>query len=176
MGVMIKWLDKKLEVNPDRVCPAEDLSYSRGLQADNTTDSEGKSTKNLRGYDPRKFSCSFRLTMTLGFPDIIGEYESWEALIGMYAPLYVGSVQLCDKPFMLKDTALSDVTQDIVTGKIFSAVIKLEFEERVDNKSKDKGSATNINLSTALGISTQAAQKNTAVSIRANSYDKSLRK
>lgn len=176
MGVMLSWLGKKLELSITKVNPMEGATASRGLQADKTTDTDGNSTQNLRGYDPRKFSCSSRITATMGFPDVLGEYESWEALVGMYAPIYLGSTQYADSPFLLKEVSVNDIMIDDRTGKWLTCVIKLDFEERVDNKSSAKGSVTDVSLSKAVGISDKAAARNkSAAAITASAYDKRTR-
>lgn len=178
MGVMLKWLDKRLEISPLRVAAVEDISVSRGLQSDNTTDKDGKSTKNLRGYDARKFSCSFKAVYNAGFPDVMGELESWEDLVGMYAPLYLGGRQYADHPFMLTSVNGGDVELDPRSGRLLACQIKLDFEERTENKSGAKGSGVkNMSLSRAQGLASGAANKNkSAATITASAYDRQTRR
>lgn len=175
MGVMLTWLSKTLEVSATHIAPMESVSAERSLQAEKSTDSAGTTTKNLRGYDPRKFSCQYRATATVGTPDIVGEYESWEALVGMYAPLYVNERRFGGKKYILNSVSISDVVEAI-SGAWLSAVIKLDFEEYENEKSSEKGSVTNVTLANAQGIATKANAKNSAVQIRASSYDKATRK
>ena len=175
MGVMMTWLEKTLEVNPSHMTPIENISASRTLQSDKNTDSAGTTTKNLRGYDPRKFSCQYRATSRAGTPDVVGDFASWEALVGMYAPLYINGKRFGGKKYILNSVDISDVVAS-PSGAWLTGVIKLDFEEYEDEKSSEKGSVTNTTLSKALGISRTANKVNSAAQIRASSYDKATRK
>lgn len=175
MGVMLTWLEKTLEVNPHHMAPLEGVSADRGLQSDKNTDSAGTTTKNLRGYEPRKFSCQYKAVTRAGTPDIVGDFASWEALVGMYAPIYINGKRFGGKKYILNSVNISDVIVS-PSGAWLSGVIKLDFEEYENEKSGDKGSVTSTTLSNAMGISRTANKINSAAQIRASAYDKATKK
>lgn len=93
MSVMASWNGKTWGVSPERIAALNGVSASVELDTENSDDKAGSPATKTKALKLQSMSFDFDLGVAVGC-DVRGEYESWTALVGQYAPFYLGGTRL----------------------------------------------------------------------------------
>ena len=112
MAVMASWNGKTWGVSSQRIAALNGVSSSVELDTENSDDKAGSpATKaSAVGGDAR------------------GEFESWTALVGQYAPFYLAGRRFGPANLQLTGVSLSDTTLDNL-GRILKGKITINLTE-----------------------------------------------
>ena len=121
MSVMASWNGKTWGVSPERIAALNGVSASVELDTENSDDKAGSPATKTKALKLQSMSFDFDLGVAVGC-DVRGEYESWTALVGQYAPFYLGGTRFGPANLQLTGVSLGDTTVDnfgrILKGKI----------------------------------------------------------
>lgn len=92
MPVMASWNGKTWGVSPERIAALNGVSASVELDTENSDDKAGSPATKTKALKLQSMSFDFDLGVAVGC-DVRGEYESWTALVGQYAPFYLGGTR-----------------------------------------------------------------------------------
>ena len=92
MSVMASWNGKTWGVSPERIAALNGVSASVELDTENSDDKAGSPATKTKALKLQSMSFDFDLGVAVGC-DVRGEYESWTALVGQYAPFYLGGTR-----------------------------------------------------------------------------------
>ena len=154
MSVMASWNGKTWGVSPERIAALNGVSASVELDTENSDDKAGSPATKTKALKLQSMSFDFDLGVAVGC-DVRGEYESWTALVGQYAPFYLGGTRFGPANLQLTGVSLGDTTVDnfgrILKGKI--TINLTEFAEEASSKKATAGSS-NGGSSSPAGVST----------------------
>lgn len=176
MSVMASWNGKTWGVSPERIAALNGVSASVELDTENSDDKAGSPATKTKALKLQSMSFDFDLAVAVGC-DVRGEYESWTALVGQYAPFYLGGTRFGPANLQLTGVSLGDTTVDnfgrILKGKI--TINLTEFAEEASSKKATAGSS-NGGSSSPAGVSTGAGPRLSAITVGASSSDKAAKK
>lgn len=177
MAVMAQWLSKTWEVSASKITALTGISTGLALETETNDDADGSPSTNIRGYAARSLPLSMKYGIAAGTPDVRGEYESWEALVGAYAPFYLAGRRLGAKKYLLTQVSASDIVLSNA-GRWIECTVSITLEEYAAEASGDKGTVTGQSLSSAVAVSTASAAANasSALKVGASTADKAARK
>lgn len=177
MAIMAQWLSKTFEVSARRITALTGISTGLSLETETNDDADGSAATNIRGYSLRSLPISVKYGIAAGTPDVRGEYESWEALVGAYAPFYLAGRRLGAKKYLLTQAKASDIVLSN-SGRWLECNVSLTLEEYADEAAGSKGTVTGRGLSSTVAISSAAAASNasSALKVGASTADKATRK
>ena len=89
---MASWNGKTWGVSPERIAALNGVSASVELDTENSDDKAGSPATKTKALKLQSMSFDFDLGVAVGC-DVRGEYESWTALVGQYAPFYLGGTR-----------------------------------------------------------------------------------
>ena len=142
MSVMASWNGKTWGVSPERIAALNGVSASVELDTENSDDKAGSPATKTKALKLQSMSFDFDLGVAVGC-DVRGEYESWTALVGQYAPFYLGGTRFGPANLQLTGVSLGDTTVDnfgrILKGKI--TINLTEFAEEASSKKATAGSS-----------------------------------
>ena len=176
MSVMASWNGKTWGVSNERIAALNGISTSVELDTENSDDKAGSPATKTKALKLQSFSFDFDLAVTVGC-DVRGEYESWTALVGQYAPFYLGGTRFGPANIQLTGVSLSDTTVDnlgrILKGKI--TISLTEYAEEASSKKATAGSSSGGSSSPA-GVSSGVGPRLSAITVGASSSDKAAKK
>ena len=176
MSVMASWNGKTWGVSPERIAALNGVSASVELDTENSDDKAGSPATKTKALKLQSMSFDFDLGVAVGC-DVRGEYESWTALVGQYAPFYLGGTRFGPANLQLTGVSLGDTTVDnfgrILKGKI--TINLTEFAEEASSKKATAGSS-NGGSSSPAGVSTGVGPRLSAITVGASSSDKAAKK
>ena len=181
MAVMAQWLNKTWEVSARKITALTSIQTGLSLETETNDDADGEAATNIRGYQLRTLPLAVKYGVAAGTPDPRAEYESWEALVGAYAPFYLAGRRLGAKKYLLTSVKATDVdlsTAGSTAGRWIECTVSLTLEEYAAEASGDKGTVTGSSLSSAVAISSAAAIAGaaSAAKVGASASDKATRK
>lgn len=185
MAIMAKWGPKSWEVSSQKIAALNGISASLELDTENTDDKAGSPATKTKALKLQKFSFDFDLATVAGC-DVRSEYESWEALVGQYAPFYLAGRRFGPENVQLTGVSLSNTTIDNF-GRILMGRITVTLTEYAEEASSRKATAASSGSSAggSSGSNTKAAGIATynelgitpsAASVGASSSDKAAKK
>lgn len=181
MAVMAQWSGKSWEVSSRRVAALNGISASVELDTENSDDKAGSPATKTKALKLQTMSFDFDLATIAGC-DVRGEYESWTALVGQYAPFILSGRRFGPPNFQLTGVSLGDTTLDdfgrILKGKI--SITLTEYAEEASSK-KAAGASTGSSSSgpkKAAGVATynELGISSSASSIGASGSAKATKK
>ena len=110
MSVMASWNGKTWGVSPERIAALNGVSASVELDTENSDDKAGSPATKTKALKLQSMSFDFDLGVAVGC-DVRGEYESWTALVGQYAPFYLGGTRFGPANLQLTGVSLGDRRQ-----------------------------------------------------------------
>ena len=166
MSVMASWNGKTWGVSPERIAALNGVSASVELDTENSDDKAGSPAT----------SFDFDRGVAVGC-DVRGEYESWTALVGQYAPFYLGGTRFGPANLQLTGVSLGDTTVDNF-GRILKGKITINLTEYAEEASSKKATAGSSNggSSSPAGVSTGVGPRLSAITVGASSSDKAAKK
>ena len=176
MAVMASWNGKTWGVSSQRIAALNGISHSVELDTENSDDKAGSPATKTKALKLQSMSFDFDLAAAVGC-DVRSEYESWTALVGQYAPFYLGGTRFGPANLQLTGVSLSDTTVDnlgrILKGKI--TINLTEYAEEASSKKATAGSSTGGSSSPA-GVSSGVGPRLSALTVGASSSDKAAKK
>lgn len=152
MAIMAKWGSKTWEVSSQRVAVLNGITASVELDKENNDDKAGSPATNTKALKLQTFNFDFDLAVVAG-SDVRGEYESWTAQVGNYAPFYLAGRRFGPPNLQLTAVSLGDTILDdfgrIVKGKI-SITLTEYAEEASSKKAKSSGTTGSTGTGTRL--------------------------
>ena len=139
MSVMASWNGKTWGVSPERIAALNGVSSSVELDTENSDDKAGSPATKTKALKLQSMSFDFDLAVAVGC-DVRGEYESWTALVGQYAPFYLGGTRFGPANLQLTGVSLSDTTVDNL-GRILKGKITINLTEYAEEASSKKATA-----------------------------------
>lgn len=161
MAIMAQWLSKTFEVSTRRITALTGISTGLALETETNDDADGSAATNVRGYALRTLPISVKYGVAAGTPDVRGEYESWEALVGAYAPFYLAGRRLGAKKYLLSQVKASDIVMSN-SGRWLECSISITLEEYADEAAKSKATTTKEKSS--------GTKQASAIQTRVNAY------
>ena len=168
MSVMASWNGKTWGVSPERIAALNGVSASVELDTENSDDKAGSPATKTKALKLQSMSFDFDLAVAVGC-DVRGEYESWTALVGQYAPFYLGGTRFGPANLQLTGVSLGDTTVDNF-GRILKGKITINPTEFAEEASSNGGS------SSPAGVSTGVGPRLSAITVGASSSDKAAKK
>lgn len=176
MSTMASWNGKTWGVSSERIAALNGISASVELDTENSDDKAGSPATKTKALKLQSFSFDFDLAVAVGC-DVRGEYESWTALVGQYAPFYLGGTRFGPANLQLSGVSLGDTTVDnlgrILKGKI--TISLTEYAEEASSKKATAGSSSGGSSSPA-GVSSGVGPRLSAITVGASSSDKAAKK
>lgn len=169
MAVMAKWNGKTWEVSSKQIKALDGLTAGAELDTDNNDDKAGSPATNTKALKLKRISPYFDVAKVAGV-DPRTEYESWENMVGEYAPFYLGGSQFGPKNMQLTAVSLSDVLLSD-SGTMLKARISIVLTEYAEEASSKKATA-GAGGSTAPGISSGVGERLTALNVAASATAK----
>lgn len=173
MAVMAKWGGKSWGVSSQKVAALNGVSASVELDTENSDDKAGSPATKTKALKLQTFTFDFDLATVAGC-DVRGEYESWTALVGQYAPFYLAGRRFGPANLQLTAVSLGDATLDdfgrILKGKI--TITLTEYAEEASSKKAGSGGSGG----SAAGVSGGVGPRLSAVNVGASSSDKAAKK
>lgn len=170
MAVMAKWSNKTWGVSSRRIAALNGVSASVELDTENNDDKAGSPATNTKALKLQSFNFDFDLAAVAGC-DVRSEYESWVAMVGIYAPFYLAGRRFGPANLQLTAVSLSDTTLDdfgrILKGKI--SISLTEYAEEASSKKATSGGASGVSSS---GI----GKRLSALNVGASTKDKAAKK
>lgn len=173
MAIMAKWGGKSWEVSRRKIAALNGVTASVELDTENNDDKAGSPSTKTKALKLQTFNFDFELASVAGC-DVRKEYESWTALVGQYAPFYLGGRRFGPPKLQLTGVSLGDTTVDNI-GRILMGKISITLTEFAEEASSKKAS-TGGSSKSAAGVSTGVGSRLSAVSVGASSSDKAARK
>lgn len=173
MAVMASWGGKSWGVSSQKIAALNGVSAGVELDAENTDDKAGSPSTKTKALKLQTFNFDFDLATVAG-GDVRGEYESWTALVGEYAPFFLAGRRFGPANLQLTAVKLSDTTLDDF-GRILKGKIAITLTEYAEEASSKKASASGSG-SSAAGVSTGTGPRLSALDVGASSNDKAARK
>lgn len=124
MTSQASWLTQKWEISNNRIAAIGSLSTA--IEVKKKSDST-KGKAKITGMELERLTISYTSTFEAG-GNPRQEFETWQSLLGLYAPLRIGGQRFGPLNYQLRSAELSDTTLD-VSGRIRRAIINLEFVE-----------------------------------------------
>lgn len=176
MSVMASWNGKTWGVSPERIAALNGVSASVELDTENSDDKAGSPATKTKALKLQSMSFDFDLGVAVGC-DVRGEYESWTALVGQYAPFYLGGTRFGPANLQLTGVSLGDTTVDNF-GRILKRKITINLTEFAEEASSKKATAGSSNggSSSPAGVSTGVGPRLSAITVGASSSDKAAKK
>lgn len=143
MSVMASWNGKTWGVSPERIAALNGVSASVELDTENSDDKAGSPATKTKALKLQSMSFDFDLGVAVGC-DVRGEYESWTALVGQYAPFYLGGTRFGPANLQLTGVSLGDTTVDNF-GRILKGKITINLTEYAEEASSKKATAGSSN-------------------------------
>ena len=170
MPVMASWNSKTWEVSSRRIAVLNGISSSVELDTENSDDKAGSPATKTKALKLQSMSFDFDLATAVGC-DVRGEYESWVALIGQYAPFYLGGTRFGPDNLQLTGVSLGDTLLDAF-GRILKGRITINLTEYAEEASSKKASAG----TSGAGVSSGTGPRLSALNVGASSNDKAAKK
>ena len=155
MAVMAQWSGKSWEVSSRRVAALNGISASVELDTENSDDKAGSPATKTKALKLQTMSFDFDLATVAGC-DVRGEYESWTALVGQYAPFILSGRRFGPANFQLTGVSLGDTTLDDF-GRILEGKISLTLTEYAEEASSKKAAGASTGSSGSSSGSKKAA-------------------
>lgn len=175
MSTMASWNGKTWGVSSQKIAALNGVSASVELDTENSDDKAGSPATKTKALKLQSMSFDFNLATAVGC-DVRDEYESWVALIGQYAPFYLGGTRFGPANLQLTGVSLSDTTLDNL-GRILMGKITINLTEYAEEASSKKATAgSSGSSSSAAGVSTGVGPRLSAISVGASSSDKAAKK
>lgn len=180
MAIMAKWGSKTWEVSHNKIAALNGVAASVELDTENTDDKAGSPATKTKALKLQTFSFDFDLAIVAGC-DVRGEYESWTALVGQYAPFYLAGRRFGPPNLQLTSVSLGNTTVDNL-GRILKGRITIALTEYAEEASSKKASGAKSGGSSSKGSSSAIRQRydaykaSSAVSVGASSRDKDAKK
>ena len=134
MTVQANFLGRNWEVSSRRIASIGSLSTA--VEVKRVSDStQGKSK--ITGLELQELNLEYLTTYEAG-GDPRAEFEAWDALVGKYGPLRIGSQRFGAPYFQLRSVSMNDALVDS-RGRIRKAVIALHLVEYVAPETKNTG-------------------------------------
>ena len=173
MAVMAQWNSKRWEVSSRKISALNGVSASVELDTENSDDKAGSPATKTKALKLQTFNFDFDLATVAGC-DVRGEYESWTALVGQYAPFYLAGRRFGPANLQLTAVSLSDTTLDD-RGRILKGKITISLTEYAEEASSKKAS-TGGSSGSAAGVSDGVGPRLSAVNVGASSNAKASKK
>mgnify|MGYP000387098397 CR=1 FL=1 len=135
MSVMASWNGKTWGISPERIAALNGVSASVELDTENSDDKAGSPATKTKALKLQSMSFDFDLGVAVGC-DVRGEYESWTALVGQYAPFYLGGTRFGPANLQLTGVSLGDTTVDNF-GRILKGKITINLGAQSEKEAKD---------------------------------------
>ena len=152
MAIMAKWATKTWEVSSHRIAALNGVSASVELDTENSDDKAGSPATNTKALKLQTFNFEFDLAVVAG-NDVRGEYESWTALVGSYAPFFLAGRRFGPENLQLTAVSLGDTVLDdfgrIVKGKI--SINLTEYAEEASSKKATSGGTSKGSTASGIG-------------------------
>lgn len=136
MPNIAEWNGKRWETSGKKITPLEDLTTGLVLETDTNEDNEGKSPTYNKKFQLQSFSMSTLYSTNVGASPK-EEIDSWYALVGEVAPLFIGGKPFGPNEIQLKSVQISAIVLDDY-GRIREAKFSFQFEEYAPEKSAEK--------------------------------------
>lgn len=165
MSVMASWSSKKWEISSKQIKALNGITAGIKLQTQSNDDKAGSPASTAIALEQQSISLGWTVSASAGV-DVRDEYESWLALIGKYAPFYLGGKQFGPKLMQLTAVNLASATLDN-RGRMLFGDLNITLTEYAEEASSAKASKTSSNTaaSSAVGVGPtvrdKAARKNT---------------
>lgn len=176
MSTMASWNGRTWGVSSDKIAALNGISASVELDTENTDDKAGSPATKTKALKLQSIPLDFDVAAAVGC-DVRSEYEAWAALVGQYAPFYLGGTRFGPANLQLTAVSLGDTVVDNL-GRILKGKISLtltEYAEEASSKKASAGSSTGGSSSPA-GIATGVGPRLSAVTVGASSSDKAAKK
>ena len=170
MAVMANWGSKSWGVSSQRIAALNGVSASVELDTENNDDKAGSPATTTKALKLQAFNFDFDLATVAGV-DVRSEYDSWTALVGEYAPFYLGGRRFGPDKLQLTAVSLSDTILndfgEILKGKI--SITLTEYAEEASSKKAGSGGGSSGSKKAA-GISDDGVGRRlSAVNVGASS-------
>lgn len=177
MAIMAQWLTKSWVVSAKKITALTSIQTSLSLETESNDDADGEAATNIRGYQLRKLPLTAKYAIATGTADPRAEYESWEKLVGAYAPFYLAGRRFGAKNYLLSSVKATDIVMSN-DGKWLEFILNLTLEEYASEASGSKSTVTGSKISKAPAISTMDKVKASysAASVGASTADKATHK
>lgn len=177
MPVMASWNGKTWEVSGSRITALNGVSASVELDTENGGDMAGSPSTLVKALKLQTMNFDFDIASATGC-DVRGEYDSWVALIGQYAPFYLAGTRFGPANLMLTGVSLSDTFLDNF-GRILKGTISIaltEYAEEASGKKASAGNTSGSSVAPAVASSNGVGPRLSALSVGASSGDKAAKK
>lgn len=157
---MLKWKNKKLQVNSAQIYPLSDFSASVKIK-------EKKSSSKKKNTELEELEFTAVCNANTG-ADPQEEYESWCGKIKKSGILYLHGKAWSTTPFILQSVSLDGVITDDY-GRIRYAELKLKFKEKNKKEKSEKKAAKAAASEASKAQRKNAKQKGNQITFRAGS-------
>lgn len=176
MAIMASWAGKTWEVSSKRIAALNGISASVELDTENNDDKAGSPATNTKALKLQSLNLDYDLAAVVG-SDVRDEFEHWQTLLGVYAPLYLAGRRFGPPKLQLTAVNMNDTMLDDF-GRILKGKITITLTEYAEEASSKKANAASSSgSSTAAGVSSGGTGKRlSALNVGASSSDKASKK
>lgn len=151
---MAYWNGISWECSPYEIAYLEGLTTSFSMDTENNADKEGKSPTEEIGLKPIEISFSTVYRVETGTADIQAVINMWKSMIGLSAPLIIGSEVFGPELSQLQSVGVSDIglRHD---GTMRAAKLTFKFKEFVE----EPVTAENTSTTSAVKVGASKSEK-----------------
>ena len=143
------WNGISWECNAREISYMDDLSTSFSIDTQNNADKEGKSPTEEVGVNPIEISFSTTYRVETGTSNIRNLINKWKSMIGLSAPLLIGSEVFGPDLVQLQSIGVSDISirhDGVIRAAKLSFKFKEFIEEPVTAESGGENATTAVNV------------------------------
>ena len=163
--IMAYWNGMKWEVSNQQIAYLEALTTAYSIDTETNADKEGqKPTENI-GLSLMEVTFNTTYRVETGTPDIRSVLETWKSMIGVAAPLIIGSAIFGPDKMQLQSVSISNVELS-PKGNIRAATCAFKLKEFAEEPAGIKkkngtsgGGTTTINTNTAVTVGARHSDK-----------------
>ena len=159
--IMAYWNGMRWEVSSKQIAYLESLTTAYSIDTDTNADKEGqKPTENI-GLSLVEISFNTTYRIETGTTDVRGMINKWKSMIGVAAPLIIGSAIFGPDKMQLQSVNVSNVAlsaKGVIRAATLSFKLK-EFAEEPAGTKKSETSKGGTNKNTALTVGVKSSYK-----------------
>lgn len=163
------------ECSPSQITRLESLSTSFSMQTETNADKEGVSPTETVGLNEIEISLSTTYRIETGTSDIKGMISAWRSMVGIAAPLIIGSELFGPDKVQLQSVDVSNV-QMRANGLFTAVTLGFKFKEYIEEPVMATVSGTRGAGAGTGGADGALSMSGSAATVGASASDKSSKK